>query len=106
MKWRNFKTYPLSILAFLDPNKCLFLLSKRELELWLTNLYPVLLVLYDAQKDVAYYVDLQPYFQEDRILLKNVRKFVRVYISSQSIFDNIFIKKMRDINFNKYTKII
>lgn len=35
-----------------------FDLSKRDLELWLTNLYPVLLVLYDAQSDAAYYVDL------------------------------------------------
>jgi hypothetical protein len=62
-------------------------LSKRDLELWLKSHYPVLLVLYDAQKEVAYFTDLQHYFNENRILLKNVLKFVRIFLPSQSIFD-------------------
>ena len=81
-----------------------FDLSKRDLELWLTNLHMVLLVLYDAQKEIAFYVDLQTYFKENRILLKNVRKFVRIYISPKSIFDFKIIIKLRDININKLSK--
>ncbi len=79
-----------------------FDLSKRDLELWLSNLYVVLLILYDAQKDVAYFVDLQVYFNENRILLKNVRKFVRVYIPPKSIFNVESLKQIRNLNqFNK-----
>jgi imidazolonepropionase-like amidohydrolase len=61
-------------------------LSKQDLELWLESHYPVLLILYDAQKEVAYFTDLQTYFNENRILLQNVRKFVRIFLSPQSIF--------------------
>ena len=39
-----------------------FDLSKRDLELWLYNPTPVLLILFDAQKEIAYYIDLQAYF--------------------------------------------
>jgi Domain of unknown function (DUF4365) len=62
-------------------------LSKRDLELWLDSFHPVLLVLFDAQNEIAYYTDLQTYFEKNRILLKNGRKFVRVYCSNEAIFD-------------------
>jgi hypothetical protein len=62
-------------------------LSKRDLELWLTDKYPVLLILYDAQAEVAYFADLQTYFEENRLLLKNVRKFVRIFLQPQAVFN-------------------
>ena len=67
-------------------------LSKRDLELWLKSNYPVLLLLYDAQQEKAYFIDLQSYFSENRLLLKNVRKFVRVFLPTQSIFDKTAIR--------------
>ena len=70
-------------------------LSKRDLELWLKNPQPVLLILYDAQKDKAYFADLQTYFNENRLLLKDVRKFVRVFLSPQSIFDNVALQGLQ-----------
>ncbi len=70
-------------------------LSKRDLELWLKSLTPVLLLLYDAQQEVAYFVDLQSYFNENKIALKNVRKFVRIYISTESVFNTAIIKKLQ-----------
>ena len=69
-------------------------LSKRDLELWLNSLHPVLIILLDAKKDVAYFVDLQDYFKENRILLKNVRKFVRIYLPQNGIFNE---KAVRDL---------
>lgn len=72
-------------------------LSKRDLELWLTNAHPVLLILYDAQKDVAYFTDLQTYFNENKILLKNVHKFVRIFLSPKSIFNNTAIQQLQKI---------
>ena len=72
-------------------------LSKRDLELWLTNLVPVLLILYDAQKDVAYFTELQSYFNKNRIALNNVRKFVRIYLSTESIFSTNNIQKLQNL---------
>jgi Domain of unknown function (DUF4365) len=72
-------------------------LSKRDLELWLKSVLPVLLILYDAQLEIAYFIDLQTYFNENRLLLKNVRKFVRIYLPPQSIFNTQSIKALQNI---------
>jgi hypothetical protein len=74
-----------------------FDLSKRDLELWLNSVNTVLLVLFDAQKEVAYFIDLQSYFEKNRILLKNIHKFVRVYLPINAIFDTISIQNLRNL---------
>ena len=69
-----------------------FDLSKRDLELWLLSKLTVLLILYDAQTEIAYYIDLQEYFEENRLLLKDVVKYVRVNIpTSNVVAANIFL---------------
>ena len=70
-------------------------LSRRDLELWLDSLVPVLLILYDAQKEMAYFTDLQIYFNENKIALKNVRKFVRIFLPSTSVFDKSAIEALQ-----------
>ncbi len=60
-----------------DKTKIAFDLSIRDLELWLQHILPVILILYDATDEKSYFLDLQTYFKNNRILLKNVRKFVR-----------------------------
>jgi Domain of unknown function (DUF4365) len=72
-----------------------FDLSKRDLELWLYNSNPVILLLYDAQEDVAYYADLQAYFEKNKEVLKKVRKFVRVYIPQNTIFNTTAVQGLR-----------
>lgn len=72
-----------------------FDLSKQDLELWLYNPNPVLLLLFDAQQGIAYYIDLQSYFKKNRVSLKNVRKFVRVYIPQNAIFNTFIIQELR-----------
>ena len=72
-------------------------LSRQDLELWLYSKNPVLLILFDAQKDVAHFIDLQPYFNENKIKLKNVRKFVRVYIPEESVFNSLSVQKLREL---------
>ena len=81
----------------LSPQKGGFIvdLSKRDLELWLRSKSPVLLILYDAQGDIAYFVDLQTYFNENRLLLKNVRKFVRIFIPTKSVFNSSAVKELQ-----------
>lgn len=58
----------------------LFDVSKRDLELWRNASFPVLFILYDAQKEVAFYLDLKEYFKKDGILFEKIHKFVRVKI--------------------------
>ena len=83
----------------LSPKKSalVFDLSRQDLELWLYSKNPVLLILFDAQKDKAYFIDLQAYFKENRMTLKNVRKFVRVYIPEKPIFDSIAVQELRKL---------
>ena len=70
-------------------------LSKRDLELWLESVLPVLLVLYDAQQEIAYFIDLQSYFNENRLLLRDVRKFVRVFLPLNAVFNKAAIKELQ-----------
>jgi hypothetical protein len=74
-----------------------FDLSKQDLELWLYSTNPVLIILFDAQKEIAYFIDLQAYFKKNRMLLKNVRKFVRIYFSQISIFDTKAVQDLRTL---------
>lgn len=81
----------------LSPQKEGFIvdLSKQDLELCIKSHYPVLLVLYDAQKEVAYFTDLQSHFNENKILLQDVRKFVRIFLSPQSEFTKTAIHELQ-----------
>jgi Domain of unknown function (DUF4365) len=63
-----------------------FDLSHRDLELWLADTMTMLLVLYDAQKEIAYYIDLQAYFNENQVEIDEKRKFIRVFIPKENIF--------------------
>lgn len=78
-------------------NAILFDLEKRDLELWLYSDLPVIFVIYDAVKRVAYWLDLLDYFRINRDKLKNVNKFVRIYIPSEHIFTDITVQKFRKI---------
>ena len=86
-------------LVQLSPKKVGFVvdLSKQDLEHWLNTEMPVLIILYDAQKDIAYFTDLQTYFNENRHLLKNVRKFVKIFLSPKSVFNNEAIQELQKI---------
>ena len=70
-------------------------LSKQDLERWLKTEIPVLLILYDAQQDVAYFTDLQTYFNENGHLLKNVRKFVMISLSPAWVFNESAILELQ-----------
>lgn len=63
-----------------------FDLSKRDLELWLLNNSILLVLIYDAQKEIAYFLDIQAYFHQNRLQLREVDKFIRVDIAIENIF--------------------
>jgi hypothetical protein len=71
--------------------------SKRDLELWCSSDVPVILALYDAQQEIAYYVDIVEYFRKDGISLEKVRKFVRIKIPPTNVFTAEVMTKLRHI---------
>jgi len=77
-------------------------LSKRDLELWLSNILPVILILYNAKNDKAYYLELREYFRKNRISLKKINKFIRVYIPPENVFNPEAVKKLRSIKNKQY----
>ena len=72
-----------------------FDLSQRDLELWLLNANKMLLILYDAQLEKAYFEDIQLYFRDNEIKVKEGRKFVRIFIPAEKVFNAEAIKKLR-----------
>jgi hypothetical protein len=77
-----------------------FDLSKRDLELWLYEKVPVLIILYDAVMDKAYFIELQNYFKKNRKILQEIRKFVRIYIPSTDVFDKKAVQFVRQLKNN------
>ncbi len=52
-------------------------------------------ILYDAQKEVAYFEDLQVYFQKNRLNLGKGHKFVRIFIPMVNILTSHVINNIR-----------
>jgi len=77
-------------------NRFTFDLSKRDLEYWLREIVPVILLLYDAKEDVGYYINLQEYFRKEGIFLEKINKFIRVYIPKDNKFTVEAVSKLRD----------
>jgi Domain of unknown function (DUF4365) len=71
-----------------------FDLSKRDLELWLLSTTKLLVVLYDAQAEIAYFIDLQEYFKENGLSLNTIRKYFRVNIPLANLFNTHNIKQL------------
>ena len=80
----------------------IFDLSIRDLELWLLGSGMMVLIVYDAQLEQAFFVDLKDYFEQNREALKNARKFVRVYIPTKNVFNPTSVKKLRKIKNSIY----
>jgi hypothetical protein len=74
-----------------------FDLSERDLEAWLIESNLMLFILYDAQKERAYFLDLQTYFNENPMKFIKNRKFVRIYIPINNVFQPSIMPHIRQI---------
>ena len=72
-----------------------FDIEKRDLEAWYNDFIPFLFVLYDAQNDEAYYIEIGEYLRDEELSLEKINKFVRVYISSDNKFEPLAVLKLR-----------
>ena len=70
-------------------------LDKRDLDLWVSEKLPVIIVLYDAENDVAYYIEMESYFKKNRILLKEINKFMLVFLPRENVFTPATVKQIR-----------
>ena len=82
----------------------LFDLEECDLELWLESETLFIFVLYDALKEIAYWLDLQDYFKINRDKLKKVNKFVRIYIPLDNVLTHKTVQEFRQIKNLRYGK--
>lgn len=78
-------------------NAFAFDLSKQDLELWLYEKVPVLIILYDATTDTSYFIELQEYFNKHKLELQNISKFVRIYIPLDNVFNAAAVQFVRQL---------
>jgi hypothetical protein len=74
-----------------------FDLSVRDLEFWLSSPNVMVLIVYDAQSNEAFFVELKDYFDENRSTLSEFSKFVRVYIPRKNVLSPLSIKNLKII---------
>ena len=80
-------------------------LDIRDLDLWINEASPVLVVLYDALKKRAFYVHLQSYFEKHRELLKSIHKTKTVFIPVKNRFKPQVVKDFQRIKNDHYDRI-
>jgi Domain of unknown function (DUF4365) len=92
----EFQLKSTDVIQFLaSKNAFVFDLSLRDLQTWLSTSTPTLLILYDAQNELAYYIDLQNYFLQHSEALRKVKKYIRVYLPPHQIFNQQVVLGLR-----------
>ena len=74
-----------------------FDLSIRDLEFWLSSPNIMVLIVYDAQLNEAFFVELKDYFAENRSSFSEVSKFVRIYIPRKNVLLPLAIRNFKNI---------
>lgn len=69
-------------------NAISFGLDRRDLALWLAEPYPVILVVYDAESSIGYWLHIQDYFSKlADFSIENAPESLSVHMSTSSILD-------------------
>ena len=83
-----------------------FDLDIRDYNLWMVEEFPVFLVLFDASRRRAWWLDVQSYFHENvERRPKKGAKSVRVRISIQQVVNRRAIAKMRELKEQAHLRI-
>ena len=71
-----------------------FSVRRADLELWLREPFPCILIVYDARADVAYWLYLQAYFgQLANFRLAEAGETVTVYLPRENVVDEAAIRR-------------
>jgi len=82
-----------------------YALEKAHLDLWLTEPMPVIVILFDAQNEVAYWVYLQAYFEQKGISLPSNQKTFTIYFDQHNIVNQNAVKKWQTYKNNVLAQI-
>ena len=73
-------------------------LDIRDFNLWMQEETPVILILYDASRRQAYWLDFQRHFErEDQQKPKKGARWVRVHVPRQQLVSRRAIERMREL---------
>jgi hypothetical protein len=75
-----------------DHSAIRFRLDRVDLDWWLAETFPVILVVYDAQADVAYWLYVQAHFERMKKRLPSRTKSVTVHISAENVVHETAIR--------------
>jgi hypothetical protein len=77
----------------IDQETIAFKVKRADLELWLREPAPYILILYDAQQDSAYWLYLQAYFQQQGIEVAALGETHTIHLKKQNILNTEAIQK-------------
>jgi hypothetical protein len=75
-----------------DGSAVVFQLERADLDWWLVETFPVILAVYDAQADVAYWLYVQAHFAGNRGLPAR-RKHVTVHLLRANVLDEDAVRQ-------------
>ncbi len=70
-------------------------LEKEHLEIWINEPMPVIIVLYDAVNEKAYWIYLQAYFEKERMNLNSDQNTFSLYLGKDNVISIEAIKKWK-----------
>lgn len=74
-----------------------FRLNRSDLILWLNEIMPVVLIVYDARKDIAFWLDIQHYFDQlDSFNLFAASQTVTAYIPQENVLTKEIVRAFAD----------
>jgi len=83
-----------------------FPVDRRDLDLWLNEFYPVILVVYDAQKKKGYWLYVQEYFKlQPRFSIEKVKSYVNVHIPVENKISKGAMTKFKRFKEKRYKLI-
>jgi hypothetical protein len=75
-----------------DGKSVIFRIDRADLNRWLSETYPVVLVVYDARQDVAYWLYVQAHFAAGRTPPGGLQK-VTAHIPTANVLDETAIRR-------------
>lgn len=83
-----------SLIKLVDNATVTFKLTRSDLELWLNEPMPCILIIYDAQINEAYWLYLQAYFENlEKFNIQQIRESIIVRVPTKNIINQEAIKK-------------
>lgn len=83
-----------SLIKLVDNATVTFKLTRSDLELWLNEPMPCILIIYDAQINEAYWLYLQAYFENlEKFHIQKIRDSIVVRVPTKNIINQEAIKK-------------